>query len=58
MSKIGLACGPLIAALLLRGVDYNRIILTAIIGLVGVMLFILPVAWNFDKAASSHASTA
>jgi predicted MFS family arabinose efflux permease len=56
MSKIGLASGPLVAALLLRGVDYNRIILTAVIGLVGVMVFILPVAWRLDKAASSPTS--
>jgi predicted MFS family arabinose efflux permease len=56
MSKIGLASGPLVAALLLRGVDYNRIILTAVIGLVGVMVSILPVALRLDKAASSPAS--
>ena len=56
MSKIGLAIGPMVAALLLRGVDYNRIILTAVIGLVCVMVFIVPVAWRLDKAASSPAS--
>ena len=56
MSKIGLACGPLVAAILLRGVDYNRIILVAVIGLVGVMLFIVPVAWRLDKVTSSSAA--
>jgi predicted MFS family arabinose efflux permease len=50
MSKIGLACGPLVAALLLRGVDYSSIILIAVIGLVGVMACILPVALRLDRA--------
>jgi MFS transporter, DHA1 family, inner membrane transport protein len=56
MSKIGLASGPMVAALLLRGVDYNRIILVAVIGLVVVMASILPIALRLDRAASSPAS--